>query len=1042
MKLFRFSKWTAMLLVTAMVLSLLGLPVVYANEKAITTKSAVETVTSAVYTASGNLLFSDDFEDGNSNGWSGSSGYSVAADGSTMVFKQIYTTGSTTRYQAAGDSAWTSYSVEAWVKSYTENNVVGVFGRYRSADNHYGLRIHTANNTVILNKMVNGTSTTLGSYSMTLNPGIAYLLKLEMDGSTITGYVDNVPVITVTDTSFPAGRIAVGGYSKGSYAVDNVQVVDKRIPTRMTAAPQNAVLLKDESRQYTAAVYDQSNLAMTGLQSVWTSADPTVAIVSPAGVVTGIGAGSTTIQAAYGSLSAQAPVTVQELVPETPLNTLRTLSPIVTDGVLDEGVWTINRTARKTVTGTTDNTVMFGTLYDADYLYVGVSVTDPDLWNDSKDAYDDDSVEVFLDADHSRGSVLDIHDWHFRKGYNDTALFERLNETVGAQHAWSAVDGGYTVELAIPWKNLGMTPSAGMTLGFDLAVNDDDNGGTREGQLVWSGIADNYKNTMGYGELTLSAATVGMPPIPPAEPQHTDRYVTPAGAGLKDGTSWANAFQGDLEGGLQTAWEATGRTNTLFVGSGIYTVPQTLNLTGGGQDLLHMKKLAGVDTGAGKPVFQGDYTLANQLQRSFINVPLGVSYWQIDNIIIRNYFYGIYVNGQHEGIRVFDVDVHDMSDGIYFWGRATRSNPAVGTHDILVKGGQYTNYTKSAVRFRNGNYMAAVISVNADAGGQANWAPGNFPMGIRIGNSPAESDYIFEHDIVFQDVVSRNSWHQDDAGSYWNGDGFTAERAAYNITYLRSKAFDNTDGGWDDKSRNPVLIDTVSFGNKRNYRYWSADKATFIRTVGGYSFKRGGSGDSVGLWVGGNGRLDAYFSTFFNNLHSEVMLEEANQVRIYDSIIAKTNGTNLFHVVSGSLESVRNDEYVQGVKGIDPQFVNGTNAEWEGGSTDFNSQAFGTSKGYHYPGPNTAPYTVQLQAAPLNLGLLGQQSLLAQVLDEQGNPVSDPESVIWYSEDASIARLLQSRGAGAVVQGLYAGVTEIVAVYKGAEARIQVTVAP
>ncbi len=122
--------------------------------------------------------------------------------------------------------------------------------------------------------------------------------------------------------------------------------------------------------------------------------------------------------------------------------------------------------------------------------------------------------------------------------------------------------------------------------------------------------------------------------------------------------------------------------------------------------------------------------------------------------------------------------------------------------------------------------------------------------------------------------------------------------------------------------------------------------------------------------------------------------------------------------------------------------MNGTNAEWEGGSADFNSQAFGSSKGYHYPGPNTAPYTVELHAAPLSLGLLGQQSLLAQVLDEQGNPVSDPEAVIWYSEDASIARLLQSRGAGAVVQGLYTGVTELVAVYKGAEARIQVTVTP
>jgi hypothetical protein len=52
--------------------------------------------------------------------------------------------------------------------------------------------------------------------------------------------------------------------------------------------------------------------------------------------------------------------------------------------------------------------------------------------------------------------------------------------------------------------------------------------------------------------------------------------------------------------------------------------------------------------------------------------------------------------------------------------------------------------------------------------------------------------------------------------------------------------------------------------------------------------------------------------------------------------------------------------------------------------------------------------------------------------------VTDPEKVIWYSNDAWVARLLQSRGASATVQGLNPGATEIVAVYKGEEARVVV----
>ncbi|OAS18695.1 sugar-binding protein [Paenibacillus oryzisoli] len=718
----------------------------------------------------------------------------------------------------------------------------------------------------------------------------------------------------------------------------------------------------------------------------------------------------------------------------------KTLSPISVNGSLDESVWSIDQSASKVVQGTANNTVTYGALWDDKYLYVGVKVLDGNLYNDSlTDSFDDDSVEIFIDADHNHGITYDLKDWQLRKRYNDTGLSEKLNETVGVKHGWSAIAGGYAIEMAIPWINLGITPAAQLSIGFDIAVNDDDNGGVRDSQLVWAGTADNWQNTSAFGDLILSSTTVGTTPTPPTQPQPVNRYVTPQGAGLKDGSSWANAFKGDQVGGLQAAWDATGITNTLYVGSGTYIVPQTLSLTRGGTDVQHMKKLIGSNTGGGLPEFKGDFTLANQGSRKFIDVPLGVSYWWIQDIVIGNYFYGIYVNGQSEGIRIYNVSVHDMSDGVYFWGKATRSNLEAGTHDIVVKGGTYTNYTKRAVRFRNGNYMASVIGVNADAGGQANWYTGNFPFGFSIGNSPAESPYIFDHDILFQDVTARNSWHQDGT-SYWNGDGFTAERAAYNLTYVRSKAFDSTDGGWDDKSKNPVFIDTVSFGNKRNYRLWSGDKATLIRAIGGYSFKRGGSGDALNLHVTGDGKVDAYYSTFWNSQNSEIGLEDANTVNIYDSIIGKNNGTSLYNLSGGQLNVVNSDAYILGMQGTDPQFVNGGNSAWEGGSSDFNSQAYGNTKGYTYPGPNNTPYTVQINSGNLSLGLYGSTTISAQVLDSNNNPVADPNNIIWYSKDGYISRLLQSRGASAIVQGLNAGTTDIIAVYKGDEAKISVTV--
>jgi hypothetical protein len=999
----------------------------------------VSTVSVGGAAASSTLLL-DDFEDGDASGWSVPSGFAVQPAAVGYELKYSYIANSATRkYASAGSSSWTQYAVEMKFKSASDANQISLHARYRNDENHYALQFDSANDLVKLVKRVNGTATTLDSASIALQLNTYYTLKLSLDDDTLTGYVDGVPLLEATDPTYTSGRIAVGGYSKSSYSVDDVVVTDLRRATRLTVMPENATLLENEVRKLSATVFDQGDLPMNDVQIAWSSDDAAVASVAGDGSVTGVSPGETVVRAVYDALTDSSNVVVEELVTEPPIHALHTLQAPVVDGLLDDSVWTLDRTARKQVLGTNGNSVNFGTLWDDKYFYVGVEVIDDQLWNDSTDSFDDDSVEFFLDTDHNHGSTYDLNDWHFRKGYNDTTLFERLDEAFGTRHAAAAIPGGYAVEIAIPWINLGLTPTAGLDFGFDLGVNDDDTGGSREGQLVWTGIADNYKNTVAFGDAMLTADTVGTPQ-PPSDPAPVDRYVTPHGAGAMDGSDWDNAFAGDGVGGLQAAWNATGKNNTLHVGSGTYVVPQTLSLSSGGSDPLTLKKLVGVDTGGGAPVFQGDYTLSNQINRSFIDVPLGVDYWQIENLVIRNYYYGVYARGQHEGIRIFDVDMHDMSDGVYLWGRATRSNPDAGSHDIVIKGGEYTNYTKSAVRFRNGNYNASVIGVTADAGGQANYASGNFPMGFRIGNSP-EDAHIFDHDIVFQDVVSRNSWHQD-GSDYWNGDGFAAERQTYNLTYVRSKAFDSTDGGWDDKSANPAFIDTVSFGNKRNYRIWSADTATFIRAIGAYSHKRGGSGDSVGLWVGSaSGKAEAYFSTFYNNENGEIALERSeNQVFVSDSIIGDGNGGFLYANGGGQLVVTNSEEYLPGVQGTDPQFINGGNADWEGGSADFNSQVYGASKGYFYPGPNTTPYTLQIDASGLQLGEYEEAAVSVQVVDGGNQPVSDPENVIWYSDDAYVARLLQSRGANAVIQGLYPGTTELVALYKGAEARIQVVV--
>ena len=67
-----------------------------------------------------------------------------------------------------------------------------------------------------------------------------------------------------------------------------------------------------------------------------------------------------------------------------------------------------------------------------------------------------------------------------------------------------SVDGkGYTLEVAIPWTVLDVTPKEGMELLFDLAVDDSPDGKGRRCQLMWNGGARNSSDRGAWGRLKL-----------------------------------------------------------------------------------------------------------------------------------------------------------------------------------------------------------------------------------------------------------------------------------------------------------------------------------------------------------------------------------------------------------------------------------------------------------------------------------------------------------------------------------------------------------
>jgi len=164
---------------------------------------------------------------------------------------------------------------------------------------------------------------------------------------------------------------------------------------------------------------------------------------------------------------------------------LRANTPIKIDGTLDDPGWAI-------APWTADFVDILGygaptphlrtrakILWDEHYLYVGAEMDEPHLWAtlQQRDAiiYRDDDFEVFLDPDgdgrdyfeievNTHGTVLDLFlEEPYREGGKaeigwDAPGLQAQVSLSGSINDPSDTDIGWSVEMAIPWADLGQLP--------------------------------------------------------------------------------------------------------------------------------------------------------------------------------------------------------------------------------------------------------------------------------------------------------------------------------------------------------------------------------------------------------------------------------------------------------------------------------------------------------------------------------------------------------------------------------------------------------
>ncbi|MEZ0274502.1 MAG: right-handed parallel beta-helix repeat-containing protein [Roseimicrobium sp.] len=378
-----------------------------------------------------------------------------------------------------------------------------------------------------------------------------------------------------------------------------------------------------------------------------------------------------------------------------------------------------------------------------------------------------------------------------------------------------------------------------------------------------------------------------------------NRYLSPQGTGTKEGSSRENAAAA-VGDGLQKAWDALPADGTLWLLPGEY-VGVTLDISASEDKAT--RTLAGEVAGDTRAVFVGDFDKARPEKTGghIITIKEGASRWALKNLDFRNVNTAVHLLGSNEAGTIEGVRVYGAREGFRFEGKGKAKEVS---KDITVQDCLFEHFTKRGVRMRPGHDSISVKRCRADAGGKE-WATEPFHMGFAVEEGC--------DNITFTDCVARGSYNDADKG-YWNGDGFCAESGAGTITWVRCRAFDNTDGGWDTKADLSVFVDCIALRNKRNIRIWG--KATLENCLAAFP-QYPKSTDGACVWSKGDVQMTR--CTLVGS--RPVECEDGGKVTLEKSYVVglpKTDGERIAFPTEGT--SLSNSEVVQsdaeGVKAL------------------------------------------------------------------------------------------------------------------------------
>ncbi len=153
-------------------------------------------------------------------------------------------------------------------------------------------------------------------------------------------------------------------------------------------------------------------------------------------------------------------------------------------------------------------------MHDGNYLYILASVRNEPFYerfSDSADAWHDDGIEIYLDTGNEKSTTYDSNDYQKVYTYagNSSAgstSASRMQTTFATNRDFSNSDATWSYyEIRIKMSSVGLP--IGQRFGFDIHINDDDDGGNRDTKWGWyapTGDDTSWQNPSLFGQAILA----------------------------------------------------------------------------------------------------------------------------------------------------------------------------------------------------------------------------------------------------------------------------------------------------------------------------------------------------------------------------------------------------------------------------------------------------------------------------------------------------------------------------------------------------------